>query len=132
MRYLLDTNIISNIMKFPEGSAASRVAALEQEDVNTSIIVAAELRFGYTRVASKRLEALAEEMLADIEVLAWDSPADRDYAALRTQLEAEGKPIGQNDMLIAAHALSIDAVLVTDNDREFSRISGLKVENWLR
>jgi tRNA(fMet)-specific endonuclease VapC len=132
MRYLLDTNIISNIMKFPEGVAASRMAELEQEEINTSIIVAAELRFGYTKVASKRLETLAEEMLSDIEVLPWDSPADRGYASLRTQLEEQGTPIGQNDMLIAAHALSTDAVLVTDNDKEFSRVAGLKVENWLR
>lgn len=132
MRYLLDTNIISNVIKFPAGRAAAQMASFQPGDLGTSIIVAAELRFGYVKATSKRLEMLVEEVLSDLDVVAWDSPADRRYATLRAHLERQGKVIGQNDMLIAAHALALDATLVTDNEQEFSRIPGLRFENWLR
>jgi tRNA(fMet)-specific endonuclease VapC len=132
MRYLLDTNIISNVIKFPAGQAATRMASFGADELGTSIIVAAELRFGYVRVESRRLEILVEEVLSDLEVLAWDVPADRAYAKLRAELEKQGRVIGQNDMLIAAHALALEATLVTDNEQEFARVPGLKIENWLR
>ena len=77
-------------------------------------------------------QELVNAVLGDLEVAAWDEPADRRYAELRARLEAEGTPIGQNDMLIAAHAQAIGATLVTDNGKEFSRVPGLKVENWVR
>lgn len=132
MRYLLDTNIISALCKFPAGGVAERVAGLRPDELGTSIIVAAELRFGYTKVASARLERIIEGTLAAFEVAPWESPADFAYAELRSHLERLGRPIGQNDMLIAAHALALEATLVTDNGREFSRVPGLKLENWLR
>jgi tRNA(fMet)-specific endonuclease VapC len=132
MRYLLDTNVISALIKHPNGGAAKRVAAVTAGELGTSIIVSAELKFGYIKQSSKRLEALIEGLLAGFEIAPWEAPADLAYARLRTLLERKGRPIGQNDMLIAAHALALNVVLVTDNDREFSRVPGLKVENWVR
>jgi tRNA(fMet)-specific endonuclease VapC len=132
MKYLLDTNIISNLCKFPEGRAAERVMKLDEGDLGTSIIVAAELRFGYTKAESSRLEKVIEMTLSSFEIAPWESPADLAYARLRTHLERRGKKIGQNDMLIAAHAMALGVVMVTHNEREFSRVPGLKVENWLR
>lgn len=132
MKYLLDTNIISNLIKYPDREAAKRVARVKPSELWTSIIVSAELKFGYTRISSNRLQRLIEEVLASFEIAPWETPADRLYARLRADLEEKGQPIGQNDMLIAAHALALDAILVTDNDKEFSRVSGLRIENWLR
>jgi len=132
MKYLLDTNIISNLCKFPEGCAAERVMKLDEGDLGTSIIGAAELRFGYTKADSPRLKKLIETTLSSFEIAPWESPADLAYARLRTHLERRGKKIGQNDMLIAAHAMALGVVMVTHNEREFSRVPGLKVENWLR
>lgn len=132
MKYLLDTNIISNLIKYPDRVVAHRIARTNPSELWTSIIVSAELKFGYTKIASPRLQRLVEGVLASLTVASWQSPADRVYARLRTDLEERGKLIGQNDMLIAAHALALDAILVSDNEREFSRVSGLRIENWMR
>lgn len=132
MKYLLDTNIISHLMKYTHGKAANRVAALQVGELGTSIIVSAELRFGYIKKGSKQLETLVEQTLRSFEVAPWEAPADSIYGQVRADLELRGRPIGQNDMLIAAHALALNAVLVTDNEGEFSRVPGLQVENWLR
>jgi tRNA(fMet)-specific endonuclease VapC len=132
MRNLLDTNAVNDLVKFPGGSTARRIARLRPGDLGTSIIVSAELKFGYMKKSSRRLEQLIEEALASFEIAPWGAPADRVYAQLRTHLERKGQPIGQNDMLIAAHALTLNVTLVTDNEREFSRIQGLKIENWQR
>jgi tRNA(fMet)-specific endonuclease VapC len=130
--YLFDTNIISDLIRNPGGRAGERIAVLEDGDLKTSIIVAAELRYGAAKKGSDRLTKLVEAVLADFEVLSWETPADVHYAGVRDSLSRSGQPIGDMDMLIAAHALALDAVLVTDNEREFSRVPGLKVENWLR
>lgn len=111
---------------------AIRLEAMVEHEVCTSIIVAAELRFGVEKKGAVRLAIQLETILEDIRIVAFEPPAERSYAAARTQLERDGRPISGNDMLIAAHALAIDAVLVTDNVREFERVPGLKVENWLR
>lgn len=100
--------------------------------VFTSVIVAAEIRFGAAKRGSARLSRQAEVILGDMSVRPFDVPADQAYADIRRALEVAGKPIGANDLLIAAHALSLDATLVTDNTREFERVPGLKIENWLR
>ncbi len=131
-RYLLDTNVVSAIIRDPQGAAAQRASALEQTELCTSIIVAAELRFGTERLGSARLTRQVEAVLAALPVLALEPPADWLYGRLRHALEAAGQVIGANDMLIAAHALALGCVLVTDNVREFSRIPGLVVENWIR
>ncbi len=130
--HLLDTNILSDLIRRPAGPAAQRIMAMPPADLCTSIIVAAELRYGAERRGSVRLTNTIETILLRLSIRAFDAPADTHYAAIRTMLEREGKPIGQNDLLIAAQCLAIDAVLVTDNESEFRRVAGLKVENWLR
>jgi tRNA(fMet)-specific endonuclease VapC len=132
MRYLLDTNIVSNLVRNPDGPVADRIRAIGEPSICTSIIVAAELRYGTAKKASPRLAAQVEAVLGAIDTLPLDSPADEVYGSIRTQLELAGTPIGGNDLLIAAQAMALDHTLVTDNDKEFARIDGLRVENWLR
>jgi tRNA(fMet)-specific endonuclease VapC len=130
--YLLDTNIMSDLVRHPQGVVADRIALLDVAHLATSIIVAGELRYGAEKRGSERLTNQLEGILQRLAILPLAEDADRHYAVLRADLERRGEPIGANDMLIAAHALSIDAILVTDNLREFSRVQGLKLENWLR
>lgn len=130
-RYLLDTNILSDLVRHPQGRIASRIAQLGEISVCTSIIVASELRFGAAKRNAARLAAQVEAILAAMEILAFDKPADHEYAKLRLHLERAGTPIGPNDMLIAAHALASESILVTANTDEFARVQGLAVENWL-
>ena len=132
MRFLLDTNIVSDIVRHPHGKIANRISEVGEGDVCTSIIVAAELRYGATKKNSPRLTAQLEAVLGALEVLALEAPADLRYGKIRASLERKGRPIGANDLLIAAHAQSLDLTLVTDNEREFSRVDGLRIENWLR
>ena len=129
---LLDTNVLSDLVRNPQGSVAKRLAEVGDVGVCTSIVVAAELRFGAAKKGSDRLARQLERILSAIEIHAFDAPADAVYAEVRVRLEAAGTPIGANDLLIAAHALAMDCILVTDNEREFARVAGLKVENWLR
>lgn len=131
MGYLLDTNILSDLIRNPFGPVAQRIEAVGAKAVCTSIIVAAELRYGCAKKGSTRLQARVEDILATIPVLPLEVPADADYGRQRAQLEASGQPIGGNDLLIAAHALALGLTLVTHNTREFSRIAGLQVEDWL-
>lgn len=132
MLRLLDTNILSDLVRNPRGRVAERIAELGETAVCTSVIVAAELRFGAARKGSERLTAQLELILGALPVLSLEPPADEAYGRIRADLEARGLPIGGNDLLIAAHALSLGHVVVTDNEREFARIPGLTVENWLR
>jgi tRNA(fMet)-specific endonuclease VapC len=132
MRYLLDTNIISDLVRNPQGAVASHIGKLGEESVFTSIIVTAELRYGLARKPSHRLAAQLEIVLSALDIEPWEAPADQRYGTLRAKLTRSGKLIGANDLLIAAHALALDVTLVTDNVREFSRVPGLKLENWLR
>jgi tRNA(fMet)-specific endonuclease VapC len=128
---MLDTNIISDLIKNPQGKAAKRIAKVGGANICTSIIVAAELRYGCAKSGSTRLLKAVEDLLGEIEVLPLDVPADTDYGGIRSELEAAGKPIGSNDLLIAAHACAVGATIVTANTDEFKRIRGLNVENWL-
>lgn len=130
--YLLDTNTISDIIHNPNGRVIARMHHVGEHRACISIIVAAELRFGVAKGVSRSFAEKVEALLERFAVLPLAPPIDRVYADLRADLSARGKPIGSNDMLIAAHALALDYVLVTDNMREFSRIKGLRVENWLR
>jgi tRNA(fMet)-specific endonuclease VapC len=129
--YLLDTNILSDLVRYPQGAIASRIAREGESSVCTSIIVAGELRFGAYKRGSDRLMAQVEAILSAIEILPLEEPADQHYGKLRVLLESRGDMIGPNDMLIVAHALALDCTVVTANRREFSRVPGLKVENWL-
>jgi tRNA(fMet)-specific endonuclease VapC len=128
---MLDTNIISDLIKNPQGKAAKKIADVGEDNICTSIIVAAELRNGCSKKSSKRLHKAVENLLGEIEVLPFDAPADIEYGEIRSGLEIAGKPIGANDLLIAAHARAAAATVVTANVGEFARIRGLKVENWL-
>ena len=130
-RYMLDTNIISDLIRNPQGRATKRIAKAGEDNICTSIIVAAELRYGCARSGSERLLKAVEDLLAEIDVLPFDIPADAEYGRIRSDLEAAGKPIGGNDLLIAAHACATGATVVTANVAEFARVRGLKVENWL-
>jgi tRNA(fMet)-specific endonuclease VapC len=130
-RYMLDTNIISDLVKNPQGKAAKRIAKVGEDNICTSIIVAAELRYGCTKSGSKRLLKAVEDLLSEIPVLPFDVPADAEYGGIRSELEAAGRPIGSNDLLIAAHAYATGTTIVTANIDEFKRIRGLSVENWL-
>ena len=132
MRYRLDTNILSALIRAPRGSVAERIREIGEAGIYTSVIVAAELRYGALRKGSERLSRQVEAVLDTIAITPWQPPHDRIYAELRLGLEQAGTPIGANDLLIATQALADASVLVTDNTREFARISGLTIENWLR
>lgn len=128
---MLDTNIVSDLVRNPQGAVTQHIIKVGSEAVCISIITAAELRYGCARKGSARLLANVEALLGSIQVLAFDVPADAEYGWIRADLEVAGKPIGPNDLLIAAHAHALGAVLVTANTSEFSRVRSLKVENWL-
>jgi tRNA(fMet)-specific endonuclease VapC len=130
-RYLLDTNIISSLLREPQGHVFRHLQQAGEEAVCTSIVVAAELRFGAKKRNSPALTAWVEEILSRIEVLPLTTPAEHTYAEIRAYLERTGQIIGSNDLLIAAHALSLGWVAVTDNVGKFERVPGLTVENWL-
>ncbi len=130
-RFLLDTNIVSDLVRNPQGRAAAKIAELGEDAVATSIIVAAELRYGAAKKGSARLASQLETILGALEVIPFEAPADATYGNARVALEAAGTPIGGNDLLIAAQALALDRIVVTNNEREFARVGGLRVENWL-
>jgi tRNA(fMet)-specific endonuclease VapC len=132
MRYLLDTNILSDLVRRPQGRIAEQIRKAGERQVCTSIIVAAELRYGATKKGSQRLTAQLEAVLGALDVLPFEAPADAVYGLIRTRLEQAGRPIGGNDFLIAAQALALGCTIVTDNEAEFARIDGLPRENWLK
>lgn len=132
MRYLLDTNILSDLIRHPQGRVAEQIRRVGEVEICTSIVVAAELRFGAAKRGSARLTAQLEAVLSVLDVLPFEQPADETYGVIRTQLEQTGTPIGGNDLLIAAHAKMLGLIVVTDNEREFRRVDGLVCENWLR
>ena len=128
--HLLDTNVISRLMKEPTGVSAARLSQIGDERVCTSIIVACELRFGAPLRGSKRLTLAVEQVLEALPILALEPPSDEHYASIRNAMQKCGTPIGPNDLLIAAQARSLGLTLVTENDGEFRRVSQLTVENW--
>jgi tRNA(fMet)-specific endonuclease VapC len=130
--YLLDTNILSHLIRQPQGVVAERIAIVGEANVLTSIIVACELRYGAAKRASRRLTRQVEAVMGALTIKPLESEVERVYASIRVALEKKGTPIGAHDMLIAAHARALDAVCVTDNVAEFKRVPALKVENWLR
>ena len=129
MRYLLGTNIVSDFVRNPQGKVAQQIRKVGEAQVCTSIIVAAELRYGAAKKGSPRLSAQLEAVLGALEVLPFEAPADAAYGFLRKQT---GRPIGANDLLIAAQALTLGYAVVTDNEKEFAHVEELRRENWLR
>lgn len=130
-RYLLDTNIISDLIRNPKGKVSEHISRVGESNVCTSVVVAAELRYGCAKGGSKRLLEAVESLLGELDVLPLEAPADAEYGRIRAELERKGSPIGANDLLIAAHALTINATIVTANVAEFARVAGLNVQNWL-
>lgn len=131
-RYLLDTNIVSELIKNPQGIVAKKmmVAGLEKYCC-TSVIVACELRYGAEKKQSPKLSFNVEQVLNSLPVLSLEPTVIGNYAQTRVKLEDLGLPIGQHDLLIATQALSLGLIVVTANEREFSRVENLTIENWL-
>jgi tRNA(fMet)-specific endonuclease VapC len=132
MRFLLDTNIVSDVVRRPQGRIVEHIRKVGEAQVCTSVIVAAELRYGAAKKGSQRLTAQLAAVLEALDVLPFEPPADAAYGLIRAQLEQAGQVIGANDLLIAAHTVAVGCVLVTDNEAEFARVHGLRRENWLR
>lgn len=130
--YLLETSILSYLVRQPQGVVAERIADVGEANVLTSVIVACELRYGAAKRGSRRLTRQVEAILGAMAIRPLESDVEKIYASIRVALEKKGTPIGAHDMLIAAHARALDAVCVTDNVAEFKRVPALKVENWLR
>lgn len=132
--YLLDTNVISHIMRDGQGSVARRYAARLKSPtpcrMATSVVVECELRFGLEKRPSRRLQAAFDLQMQQLPVMKLDQTVAPRYASIRADLERAGTPIDANDLLIAAHALALGAILVSA-DAVFSRVPGLQVENWM-
>jgi tRNA(fMet)-specific endonuclease VapC len=130
VHYLLDTNTASYAIKGNVVRVRQQLLKSPMAEIGISVITEAELRFGVARLpAAIRLKSLLEEFLLRVEILPWTSAAANHYAEIRAVLERSGKPMGNMDMLIAAHALAVEAVLVT-HDRVFRRVKGLKIQDW--
>lgn len=131
LRFLLDTNILSDAIRNPRGAAVKMMRNVRLSSLCTSSIVSSEMRYGALKNGSQRLLQDVEGLLGWIAVMDYDEESSRAYAEIRTSLERAGKVIGLTDLHIAAHARALGLTLVTDNIREFSRVEGLKIENWL-
>ncbi len=131
LRYLLDTNIISDLVRRPGGPVASRISEVGEYAICTSVVVAAELRYGAQKSGSLQLSERIDRVLSALEILPLASPVDHRYAEIRHHLAQQGTPVGPNDLLIAAHVLATDLTLVTANVREFERVPSLRIENWI-
>jgi tRNA(fMet)-specific endonuclease VapC len=130
MRYLLDTNTASYIIKGNIPAVRQRLAKVPMEQVAISAVTEGELRYGVARRGDDtRLVKIVEEFVLRLTVLPWDSQAAQEYWRLRAALEREGRPIGNLDLMIAAHTLAAGLVLVT-NDQAFRHIKKLKTEDW--
>jgi len=133
MKYLLDTNICIYIIKRKPTIVLEKFRELPLGNVAISAITLAELEYGIRKSANpdRNLEAL-NQFLVPLDIIAFDYDATTAYGKIRADLEKKGTPIGPLDMLIAAHALSLDITLVTNNEKEFNRIAELKIENWAK
>lgn len=128
---LLDTNICIYIINMRPPEVLARFREYRLGEIGVCSVVAAELAYGVAKSQSARNRSALEMFLAPLEVLPFDQAAVWAYGELRASLEREGQPIGALNTMIAAHALSLDAPLVTNNTREFARVPGLRLENWV-
>lgn len=131
MIYLLDTNICRYIINAKPAHVLEKFRQQEPGTIALSTVSAAELAYGVIKSGSERNQCALQMFFAPLEILSFDERAVWQYGVVRVSLEQSGQPIGALDTMIAAHALSIDATLVTNNEREFRRIRGLKIENWV-
>ncbi len=128
---LLDTNICIYLINHKPPEVLARFHQFQLGDIGLCSVVAAELAYGVAKSGSQRNRSALEMFLAPLEIMPFDEAAIWIYGELRADLERRGQPIGSLDTMIAAHALSVKAVLVTNNTREFSRVNGLQLENWV-
>ncbi len=133
MKYMLDTNIASFLIKGKSVTLDNKIKFVPVDDICISVITRAELLYGVAKVPqATRLKQQVNEFLNYITVLDWDNSASESYAIIRAELERQGKVIGSMDMQISAHAVSQNLILVTNNTKEFQRVNGLKIEDWTR
>lgn len=130
-RAMLDTNIVSVLMREQHGNLRQRLEAFGSDDVCMSIVAAGELYFGIAKTPSSKAAANLDRMLKAIPTMPIEPPVEVQYGNIRAALQRAGTPIGSNDTWIAAHALSLGLTLVTANIRKFSRVPDLRIENWL-
>lgn len=130
-KYLLDTNILSDLIRNPNGRAAQQLKKYGEHTVATSLIISAEIRFGMKKSGNRTVVKRVGQLLEHIPILPLEKSVDEHYSAIRHHLEKRGTPIGPNDLIIAAHARALGLIMVTDNEREFKRVPNLQVENWL-
>jgi len=131
IKYMLDTNICMYIIKQKPKDVIERFRQAQVSEIGVSSITLSELEYGVMKSAKPEQNKLAlAQFVAPIEISAYDDVAAQHYGKIRARLERQGTPIGSLDMLIAAHALSINSVLITNNESEFKRVSNLKIENW--
>ena len=130
LMYLLDTNICVYIIRKRPEAVYRRLSGTAGRDVAISVVTAFELEIGALRAQGRQYSEAIRLFLGEFEVLPLEDAARASYGQLRTNLERRGEKIGAHDMLIAAHALALNATLVTNNEKEFKRITGLKIENW--
>jgi tRNA(fMet)-specific endonuclease VapC len=128
---MLDTNICIYLINDRPASVRKRLAALKPGDAGVSSITVAELAYGVAKTRSARNRAALEGFLLPLEIADFDLDAAIAYGDVRTGVEQKGTPIGPFDLEIAAHAIALDVILVTNNQREFSRVAGLRCENWV-
>jgi tRNA(fMet)-specific endonuclease VapC len=131
--YMLDTNICIYIIKKKPKQVIGRLKNARISDIGVSSITLSELEYGAAKSSRPEQNRIAlAEFLAPLEILSYDDMAAMEYGRIRAVLERQGTPVGSMDMLIAAHALSLNCTLVTNNEREFSRVLSLKIENWAK
>ncbi len=130
-RYMLDTDMCSYVIKEHPESVRQRFQTLAMEQLCISVVTYAELIYGVERSSSRRVNRpIIEDFVRHLDVMDWNTEAADQYGVIRTELETAGTPIGAMDMMIAAHAKSIKAVLVTNNQKHFTKVKGLKIDNW--
>ena len=130
--HMLDTDTCSYIIRERPASVLERFRQLTMEQLCISVVTYAELLYGVERSSSKRINRpIVDDFVRHLDVIAWDEAAAEQYGKIRADLEARGEPIGAMDMMIAAHAKSIKAVLITNNQKHFARIKRLMIENWV-
>ena len=130
--YMLDTDTCSHIIRERPIGVLEHFRKLAMEQICISTVTYAELLYGVERSSFKRINRpIIDDFVQHLDVIDWDNGAAEQYGKIRSDLKARGQPIGAMDMMIAAHAKSIKSVLVTNNQKHFARIKGLKVENWV-
>ncbi len=131
MKYMLDTNLCIDIMRERSPSALEKLQAVHPRDVCVSSVTLSELEYGACRSSNPaKNRLLIAEFMTPIDIAPYDDTCALYYGRVRSELESQGRRIGPLDTMIAAHALALDAILVTDNEREFRRVPGLNIENW--